>query len=60
MKKKKQALAMNAGKIDNFKPLDKSEKILNRLKEKRLAELFYEIIQIQKSNLHELENFEEL
>lgn len=51
---------MNAGKIDNFKPLDKSEKILNRLKEKRLAELFYEIIQIQKSNLHELENFEEL
>lgn len=51
---------MNAGKIDNFKPLEKSEKIMNRLKEKRLTELFNEIIQIQKSNLHELENFDEL
>jgi hypothetical protein len=60
MKKKKQTVAMNAGKIDNFKPLEKSEKIMNRLKEKRLTELFNEIIQIQKSNLHELENFDEL
>lgn len=50
---------MNAGKIDNFKPLEKSEKIMNRLKEKRLAELFNDIIQIQKGNLNESDNFEE-
>jgi hypothetical protein len=38
--KKKKDLITQASSMDNFKPLDKSEKIISKTKERKLSEYF--------------------
>lgn len=42
MKKKKESL--QTAKVESFKPLDKSEKIMMNLKQRRLSEYFDELV----------------
>lgn len=44
MKKKKESL--QTAKVENFKPLDKSEKIMINLRQRRLSEYFDELVGI--------------